>query len=142
MPRNTLGISFKPVKIGYSPFGLPPNKDKGRKPIGKSLRDQVWLNYMGNKAQGKCYCCRIVPIHITNFQVGHNKAVAKGGKNNMSNLRPICGTCNRGMKTKSIEWYKKKYFSNGGGTRKPTKKPTRRPKPANPWEFKPIQLGL
>lgn len=95
-----------------SMFDFPTPKPKGgRKSIGKPLRDQVWLKYMGNRAQGKCYCCKIRMIHITDFHVGHNKAVAKGGKNNISNLRPICGPCNRGMSTKSIEWHRKKYFS-------------------------------
>lgn len=65
---------------------------------------------MGNKAEGKCYCCEIRTIHITDFQVGHNKAVAKGGSDNISNLRPICGPCNRGMGTMSIEKYREKYF--------------------------------
>ena len=66
-----------------------PKSNSQRKQIGKPLRNQVWLKYMGNKAQGKCYCCKIRTIHITDFHVGHNKAVARGGKNHISNLRPI-----------------------------------------------------
>ena len=105
-----------------SPFFKQPKLDLGlgkvkkRKPVSKSLRDAVWLKYMKNKAEGKCYCCRIRPIHFTDFEVGHNKAVAKGGYDHISNLRPICRGCNRGMGTKSIEWYRKKFFA------KPTKK--------------------
>ena len=93
---------------------------KGRKAIGKALRELVWMKYMGNKTQGKCYCCKIKPIHFIDFEVGHNKAVAKGGKNHISNLRPICRGCNRGMGTKSIEWYRKEHFA------KPTAKPKRK----------------
>jgi len=105
-------------KLGlYGGMDLFDSKNVNRKPIGKPLRNQVWLKYMGNKAQGKCYCCKIRPIHITDFQVGHNKAVARGGKNHISNLRPICGPCNRGMGTTSIEQYKKKYFGKGRKTR-------------------------
>lgn len=137
MPKSMFDFP-KPKPIALTGFGLPGQKPKGgRKPIGKPLRDQVWLKYMGNKAQGKCYCCKIRMIHITDFHVGHNKAVAKGGKNNISNLRPICGPCNRGMGTKSIEWYRKKYFSKGG-KKKPTKKPRTKKsprKPTNPWGF-------
>jgi hypothetical protein len=81
-----------------------------RRPIDKNTKDAVWIKYMGNKAEGKCYCCKIRTIHITDFQVGHNKAVAKGGNDNISNLRPICGPCNRGMGTTSIEKYREKYF--------------------------------
>ena len=141
MQRNPLGISIKPIKI-IDIFA--PKKPSGgrRKPIGKPLRDQVWLKYMGNKAQGKCYCCKIRTIHITDFHVGHNRAVAKSGKNNIFNLRPICGPCNRGMGTKSIEWYRKKFFSKGG-KKKPTKKSRTRKgprKPANPWGYPQIRI--
>ena len=93
---------------------------------------------MGNKAQGKCYCCKIRTIHITDFQVGHNKAVSKGGKNHISNLRPICGPCNRSMGTRSIEWYREEYFAKGG-KKKPTKKDgTKRypRKPSSPCDIK------
>lgn len=131
MPKSMFDFpKQKPIK--FSGFVLPGQKPKGsRKPIGKPLRDQVWLKYMGNKAQGKCYCCRIRMIHITDFQVGHNKAVVRGGKNNISNLRPICGPCNRGMGTKSIEWYRKKYFSKGG--KKKTIRKKRSTKKSNYW---------
>lgn len=92
-----------------------------RKQITKDLRNQVWIKYLGNKPEGKCYCCNMVTIHFTNFQVGHNKAVAKGGKNQISNLRPICALCNRGMGTKSIESYRKTHFA---ATTTKTKKKT------------------
>lgn len=82
-----------------------------RRQIDKNTRDAVWIKYMGNKVEGKCYCCKLRTIHITDFQVGHNKAVAKGGSDNISNLRPICGPCNRGMGTMSIEKYREKYFT-------------------------------
>lgn len=81
-----------------------------RRPIDKNTRDAVWLKYMGNKVEGKCYCCKIRTIHVMDFQVGHNKAVAKGGSDNVSNLRPICSSCNRGMGTMPIEKYREKYF--------------------------------
>ncbi len=87
-------------------------KPPKRTPINKGLRDAVWFKYIGgNKAKGKCYCCKIREIHITDFQVGHNKAVAKGGKNHINNLRPICGPCNRSMGTVSIEKYRKTHFA-------------------------------
>lgn len=84
---------------------------KVRKSIPKSVKESVWNKYIGpDKAYGNCYVCDKI-IHITDFEVGHNKAVAKGGKDNLNNLRPICGTCNKSMGTMSIETYKKKYFS-------------------------------
>jgi len=118
-------------------LGLSKTSNNGRKSIGKALRDQVWLKYMGNKAQGKCYCCKIRMIHITDFQVGHNKAVVKGGSDHISNLRPICGPCNRGMGTKSIEWYRKTYFSDGPQAKTPKKINTKKSKkePNNPFNL-------
>lgn len=90
-----------------------------RRQIDKNTRDAVWIKYMGNKVEGKCYCCKLRTIHITDFQVGHNKAFAKGGSDNISNLRPICGPCNRGMGAKmSIEKYREKYFMGQSGASK------------------------
>ena len=82
-----------------------------RKRIPKAVRDTVWKKYIGvKKAEGKCYVCKQT-IHITNFDVGHNKARAKKGSNEIDNLRPICRSCNTSMQTMSIEDFKKKYFS-------------------------------
>lgn len=88
-----------------------------RKTITKAEKFAIWNKYIGaDKTEGKCYCCEQVTIHIMNFQVGHNIALAKGGKNNISNYRPICGLCNSSMGTQSIESYKKKLH--------PSNKPT------------------
>jgi hypothetical protein len=133
---NDLGINLKDFNV-LGGSGKPK-----RKPIGKSLRHQVWLKYMHNKAEGKCYCCRIRSIHVTDFQVGHNKAVAKGGKDHISNLRPICGVCNRGMGTKSVEWYRKKYFAKPKTKKKTTKKKTTKRRPRNSSDLKMPKFSL
>ncbi len=119
MVRNPLGIPSLN-------FGFAPQQGKKHRPIDKNVRDAVWLTYMGNVAEGKCYCCNVRSIHLTDFQVGHNKAVAKNGSDDVSNLRPICRPCNGGMGTMSIERYRQKYF--GTLTPKTPKKETT-PKP-------------
>lgn len=48
--------------------GLASGKPE-REKLSKSLRDQVWFKYMRNKAEGKCYCCRLRPIHVKDFEV-------------------------------------------------------------------------
>jgi len=101
-------------------------KSKKRKTINKGLREKVWIKYMGNKVQGKCYCCRIKPIHFTDFEVGHNKSVYSCGTNNINNLRPICRSCNREMGVKSIEWYRNKYYSKPKTRTKIKKQPTKK----------------
>src|SRR3989338_900510 len=100
MPNNPFGI--KPIKV--EPINIWGNNSKSkpaRKPIDKNIRSLVWNKYNGNSLAGKCYVCKR-PITHDHFEIGHNKAVAKGGKDNITNLRPICGPCNRGMSTMSI----------------------------------------
>ena len=103
---------------------------KKRKPIDKNTRDAVWIRYMKGKAVGKCYCCRVRPIHFTDFQVGHNKSVARGGKDNITNLRPICRPCNTGMGTMSIERYRTR-FTLKKPSAKVSRAKARRRKPSN-----------
>ena len=124
MPRN----SYSPNIPSMEEMLYDKKPTKTKRPIDKNTRDAVWIKYMGNKVEGKCYCCKIRTIHITHFQVGHNKARAKGGKDNISNLRPICGPCNRGMGTMSIETYRKKYFTKTTKKKPSTKKKTTKKK--------------
>jgi 5-methylcytosine-specific restriction endonuclease McrA len=84
---------------------------KPRRKIPKHVKDTIWAKYIGaDKAEGKCYVCGRT-IHITDFEVGHNKARAEGGTDNINNLRPVCRSCNLSMGTMSIEVFKRKYFS-------------------------------
>ena len=83
-----------------------------RKAIPKSVKIIVWeKNTNSDSTKGKCYVCKR-EIKIQDFEVGHNKAVAKGGGNNVKNLRLLCRTCNRSMGTQSIEVFKRTYFGN------------------------------
>ncbi|MDH5733951.1 MAG: HNH endonuclease [Candidatus Bathyarchaeota archaeon] len=99
-------------------------REKPRKGIPKRVKNAVWDKYIGmDKALGKCYACNQT-IHITDFEVGHNKAVSKGGSDRITNLKPICRTCNRYMGTSSIEAYKRKYFSSRSQWKSKGKKKT------------------
>jgi len=92
-------------------FGLFWDDEKPKRTkIPKDIRMLVWQKYNKSSMTGKCYCCGC-PITYRDFDVGHNKAVSKYGKGTVSNLRPICRPCNRGMGTQTIESYKKKHFS-------------------------------
>ena len=109
-------VVCKRVIIVFFDFDDDKPKKTKRVRFDKNIRHAVWAKYIGEKTEGKCYCCGSRTIHITDFQVGHNKAIAKGGKNQISNLRPICGPCNRGMGTTTLESYKKKHFSKTDST--------------------------
>ena len=67
--------------------------------IPKALREQVWLEYNKTEFQCKCYIrwCKNSTTPF-NFEVGHNIPESKGGTLDISNLRPICGKCNRSMR--------------------------------------------
>lgn len=83
-----------------------------RKTIPKYVKELVWASNIGaDKPYGKCFASCGRQIHFMNFEVGHNKALAKGGSNHISNLRPICRSCNQAMGTMSIEDYTREYFS-------------------------------
>ncbi len=90
-----------------------------------TVKFQVWNKYIGaNKTEGECYACGKVTINIMDFDLGHNKAVAKGGKDHVDNLRPICRTCNSSMGTMSIETFKKRFPSTDSAKKTPSKSRT------------------
>ena len=69
-----------------------------RKPIPKAIRQQVWLQYIGEQFKSECYIkwCKNI-MTIFNYHVGHNIPDSKGGTLNVENLRPICSNCNLSM---------------------------------------------
>jgi 5-methylcytosine-specific restriction endonuclease McrA len=66
--------------------------------IPKALREQVWITYNSTKYNATCYvrwCSNVITPF--KFEVGHNIPESKGGTLDISNLRPICASCNRSM---------------------------------------------
>jgi hypothetical protein len=66
--------------------------------IPRALREQVWVTYVGNKFQTKCWIpwCKN-KMSAFDFHVGHNLPESKGGTLELGNLRPICARCNLSM---------------------------------------------
>ena len=74
------------------------NKKYKKQKIPKALKQQVWLNTYGKKFESKCYIiwCNN-KINCFTFDCGHNIPESKGGKLEISNLKPLCRNCNLGM---------------------------------------------
>lgn len=98
-----------------------------RRPIDKNIKSTVWKQHNKFSLLGECYACK-TPITHDNFEAGHIIAVANGGTDDISNLRPICRACNGSMGTMNLEQYKKKYFGSKSKTQK-TKIPGSTTKP-------------
>jgi hypothetical protein len=85
-------------------------KGTARKAPPKYIRELVWKKYNSISLEGKCYSCGY-PVTHSHFEVGHNKALASGGNDDIDNLRPICSDCNKAMgSSMTIEEFKSKHF--------------------------------
>jgi 5-methylcytosine-specific restriction endonuclease McrA len=110
---------FEFASIKPRSFQLPPlyrdqnTKEKPKRtPCPQAVKEALWRKYFGNKMDGNCYVCKKI-ITFTNFEPGHNTPASHGGKWTVTNLRPLCRTCNRSMGDKmTVEFFKKKYFGS------------------------------
>lgn len=83
-----------------------------RKTIPKTLKNQVWDQYIGkDKGIGLCECCK-KKIDSKHFECGHIIAVAEGGDDTIDNLRPICGLCNKSMGKMNMTDFCDKYMKS------------------------------
>lgn len=80
-----------------------------KRQIPQAVRNAVWLKYMGEVHNGKCYCCKFETISKGVFECGHVISDKNGGKITLDNLRPICSLCNRSMGTRDMNDFIKEY---------------------------------
>jgi len=84
----------------------PEYNGKGKtisKNIPISLKKAVWNHWVGmNIGETKCPICPTL-IHQISFHCGHIIAKSKGGLNTVTNLRPICQSCNSSMGNKNMD---------------------------------------
>jgi 5-methylcytosine-specific restriction endonuclease McrA len=77
-----------------------------RKTIPAPIRRKVWTHYIGEtNAKGKCMCCNDIIITPFMFECGHVISVFNGGDVSISNLRPICSSCNKSMGSTNMTDY-------------------------------------
>jgi len=86
-----------------TPTGSSPYK---KATIPLKLRMTVWKKR--NLAfDGECYCCKQILLY-ENFESGHIQAEINGGETILSNLEPICSSCNKSMgRTNMLEFMEK-----------------------------------
>ena len=74
------------------------DKKYSKQKIPKAVREQVWVQNMGNVFETRCYVpwCKN-KITCFNFHVGHDQPESKGGTLSIKNLKPICDRCNFSM---------------------------------------------
>jgi hypothetical protein len=83
--------------------------------IDAVLRKQVWEHYLGDVLTITFPWCRVDQIKAFSFESGHVEAAARGGRATLSNLRPICSSCNRSMGANRMDLRKYKPDMNRPG---------------------------
>lgn len=78
--------------------------------IKKPLKKEVWAKRNNGLLNGNCFCCS-KKIHYDDFECGHITSVFYKGETNLSNLEPICSSCNKDMGTKDLHDYKKELLN-------------------------------
>jgi 5-methylcytosine-specific restriction endonuclease McrA len=88
---------------------LSSTQQRKKANIPKALREQVWIQNIGNQFEHKCLVewCQNT-MNVFDFHVGHNIPESQGGATNIKNLKPICARCNLSMGSQySIEEWSK-----------------------------------
>lgn len=85
-------------------------KPKYRKQkIPANIRNTVWDTYIGEEFKnGQCFCCGC-NISFSIFECGHIIPESKKGKRTVTNLRPICGLCNRSIGTDQMDEFMEEH---------------------------------
>jgi 5-methylcytosine-specific restriction endonuclease McrA len=74
-----------------------------------SVKNTLWSLYFKDSMKGNCQCCKTELISKNNFDCGHIISERNGGKVELSNLKPICRSCNSSMSTTNMNDFMSKY---------------------------------
>lgn len=98
---------------------IPATPKVVRQPIEKPLKRETWLAYNGDTITGgKCFCCK-KGISFDNFECGHIVSASHGGKDEVSNYRPVCHECNSwagGMSSANMYEYMLTHNTEGASS--------------------------
>lgn len=82
-----------------------------RRAIPKCIKIKLWDMRFGlDKGKVLCPVCNERYIYQIDHEVGHIRAVSKGGTDHIHNLLPICHTCNNSMGSMHLYKFAKKWY--------------------------------
>ena len=85
---------------------------KKRRNIPNSRRISTWNKHIGiDIGRAKCMCCQKRQITQHKFICGHVISDKDGGSIEVSNLRPICFTCNEDMHDENMRDFAKRMYN-------------------------------
>src|SRR5207253_4832945 len=90
-------------------------REQMSKKIPSTVRNAVWIKYIGKVYEGTCFCCGLETITKSNYECGHIISRKNGGEVHLDNLRPICSLCNKSMGTENMFEFIKKYGFDSEG---------------------------
>jgi 5-methylcytosine-specific restriction endonuclease McrA len=103
-------IDEKKVYPDPNPIPNPVKRKYTKKSISATMRRKVWDEYIGKKiGEAKCLCCKMTDITQLTFHCGHIIPECKGGELTLSNLKPICSSCNSSMGTINMNDFMKTF---------------------------------
>ena len=107
-------ISLFPMGVQTVEKALPSQGASGpsvrRRQIPQSVRVSVWDREFGSHARaGKCTVCGR-RIDLFSFQCGHIVSQAHGGTEALSNLTPLCPSCNSSMGAENLNAFRARYY--------------------------------
>ena len=106
MRKLTSSIVPTTIVSEQKPKTIMKKKDQ----IPKKVKEEVWNKYIGDDIpKHLCLCCKLNRIKMVDFQVGHVISEKDGGTLAISNLRPICASCNHSMGSQNMIEYAKRY---------------------------------
>ena len=85
------------------------SKNYKKQKIPAAVRNTVWLKWVTDKNNAKCFCCKLESITSANWHCGHIISEKNGGKIHLNNLRPICAGCNCSMGKINMNDFIRKY---------------------------------
>lgn len=82
-----------------------------RRAIPKAKRRAIWVQHIGEYIfRTTCTSCGSKEIDAFDFEAGHVRAHSKGGSDDIKNLVPICGICNKSMGDQNMKKFMKIHF--------------------------------